>query len=131
MAACLPRYWWDAFGCAARAPYLRSAALARSASLRSHALSRAIPKDILFRWFSPLARLRERGGGEGRGIHEVNRITVFEAENLFRTVRRDSHRGRGSSNALASHQPHPRNLRRRPEALRRPPIAGAAADIDP
>nr|SOZ62074.1 hypothetical protein CBM2615_B10221 [Cupriavidus taiwanensis]SOZ62286.1 hypothetical protein CBM2614_B10128 [Cupriavidus taiwanensis]SOZ66321.1 hypothetical protein CBM2613_B10221 [Cupriavidus taiwanensis]SPA07525.1 hypothetical protein CBM2625_B10220 [Cupriavidus taiwanensis] len=26
------------------------------------------------RLFSPLSRLRERGGGEGRRIHEVNRI---------------------------------------------------------
>ncbi|SOZ19741.1 hypothetical protein CBM2609_B40112 [Cupriavidus taiwanensis] len=38
----LSRYWWDAYGCAARAPYLRSTALARSASLRSHALSRRV-----------------------------------------------------------------------------------------
>ncbi|SPA55386.1 protein of unknown function [Cupriavidus taiwanensis] len=26
--------------------------------------------------FSPLSRLRERGGGEGRRIHEVNRINT-------------------------------------------------------
>ncbi|SOZ29543.1 hypothetical protein CBM2623_B30025 [Cupriavidus taiwanensis] len=74
MAACLSRYWWDAFGCAARAPYLRSIALARSASLRSHALVPAMPWTFPSRLFAPLSRLRERGGGEGRRIHEVNRI---------------------------------------------------------
>ncbi|SPA02779.1 hypothetical protein CBM2626_B30097 [Cupriavidus taiwanensis] len=26
--------------------------------------------------FSPLSRLREKGGGEGRRIHEVNRINL-------------------------------------------------------
>ncbi|SOZ30129.1 hypothetical protein CBM2623_B30383 [Cupriavidus taiwanensis] len=39
-------------------------------------MSRASAKDFLFRWFSPLPRVRERGGGEGRRINEVNRITA-------------------------------------------------------
>ncbi|SOY59392.1 hypothetical protein CBM2592_B10044 [Cupriavidus taiwanensis] len=88
VAACLSRYWWDAFGCAACAPYLRSTALARSASLRSHALSRAIPKDFPFRLFSPLSRLRERGGGEGRRINRINPCAstsspAFDDEQFF------------------------------------------------
>ncbi len=67
VAACLSRYWWDAFGCAARVPYLRSCALARSASLRSHALSRASPKDFRFPLvFSPLP-LAGEGPGERAG----------------------------------------------------------------
>ncbi|SOY47871.1 hypothetical protein CBM2589_B200205 [Cupriavidus taiwanensis] len=58
VAACWLRYWWDAYGCAARAPYLRFAALARRASLRSHALSRKSPKAFFSRWF---ARVDRRG----------------------------------------------------------------------
>ncbi|SOY62465.1 hypothetical protein CBM2587_B50025 [Cupriavidus taiwanensis] len=39
--------------------------------LRSHALSLESPLSLIFRVFAPLSRSRERGGGEGRRIHEV------------------------------------------------------------
>ncbi|SPC16639.1 exported hypothetical protein [Cupriavidus taiwanensis] len=45
--------------------------MARSASLRSHALTRASLLVFIARLFAPLSRARERGGGEGGRLDEV------------------------------------------------------------
>ncbi|SOZ20052.1 hypothetical protein CBM2609_B70220 [Cupriavidus taiwanensis] len=63
VAACLSRYWWDAFGCAARAPYLRFCARARSASLRSHGVVACQPQGFSL----PLVCSPLPHAGEGRG----------------------------------------------------------------
>ncbi|SOZ10659.1 protein of unknown function (plasmid) [Cupriavidus taiwanensis] len=38
-------------------------------------MSLAIPLAFVARLFAPLSRLRERGGGEGRRVNEVNRMS--------------------------------------------------------